>query len=138
MNTFIAKAKLFILTYKWLLFPLIPFIIFVPLILFIISAHTKPHASHTNQQNNSQISQSPTQTEISPQTKVSLAPTEGHSHLDDQSDSLDQEEQAIAFGKLKRDPDTLVKGNISLATLPDGSIKYEYATNDPKRPQMQI
>jgi len=140
MNTFIAKAKLFILTYKRLLLTIVPIIIFVPLILFIISAQTNTHTSAKNKKNNSPISQSPTQTEISPQTQVSLTPAEqtGNSYEENQPYSLEQEEKDIAFGKVKRDPNILTKGNISQETLSDGSIKYEYASSDHNRPDMQI
>ena len=152
-NALIAKAKLFFLSYKWLLFPLVPIIIFVFIIFYIFNAQKNPPTPSIKQQNNTEVSQTPRQTAVSPQTEVSLSPSEQPEISPDQvlQSSIDQETNDIAAGKLKfadesdedeqnayPGDDEVEEGSINTKTLPDGSIEYEYSSDDPNMPDMQI
>jgi hypothetical protein len=146
INTFIKKAQFFFSTYKWLLIPLVPIILFSYFIIIIASSQSKKPPA--NQQNTAQVSQSPV-TENSGQTQVSVSP----SGSQERPYGLYNEVQGIAFGN--RDSliggsananngegyasnDEFADGSISEKNLSDGSVEYEYQSDDPQRPHMQV
>lgn len=122
MNTLLTKIKSFYSTYKWLLIPIIPSIFFIFLIFYISSLQTKQSIPPVNTQGGTIAS--PTQ---------SANPAEKN-----QPYTLTQEEQDIAFKKIKLDNEKMAETSISQETLSDGSIKYKYASFDRNRPHMQI
>jgi hypothetical protein len=148
LNTFITKAKLFFSTYKWLLIPLIPIILFSYFIIIIIASN-QSKTPLTNQKNTAKVSQSPI-TEVSPQTQTSVSPSvQPGVSPEGQAYGLYDEVQGIAFGNT----DFLTGGStnegydsdnefadtsISQKNLSDGSVEYEYQSDDPQRPHLQI
>jgi hypothetical protein len=151
INTFITKTKFFFSSYKWLLFPLIPIILFFSFIFVIFSARTIHLVSLTKQQKNStHVSRYPLQTSVSPNVQVSASPS-GQVPVSPETfnqSSLADELHEIATGKLKFTQEESQKAysvdfafareSINHNTLPDGSIEYKYASSDPSRPNIQI
>ena len=153
INTFFSKAKEFFFLYKWVLLPLVPAIIFVFMIIYLFAAQSTSPKSSIKQQNTQQISQSPVQNNSYQQSQVSVYPNEPADISPDQmlQSSIIQEADAIAKGKLKfadenqdneqngyPGGDEVAEGSNSTKTLPNGSTEYEYPSDDPNRPHMQI
>jgi hypothetical protein len=127
INIFIAKIKLFFLSYKVLFFILI--IIFIPIFFYFFAVQknlSTPIAKRQNTIENSHTTK---------QTPVSLSPSKGPINS---PVTLAQEANEIASGKLKFTKDSEDGKNIKTISLPDGSTEYEYSSDDLNRPDVQI
>lgn len=140
-NIFLTKIKHFLFAYKWLLLSLILIIICAFIIHLLFLGHSAPPTQPAKQQIIINSTPSPEQSEVSPK----ISPV---SQLN-QPTTLADEVNDIAFGKLRYMPSLqkLTPGSagsefagtiINKISLGDGSIQYEYASTDPKRPHMQI
>jgi hypothetical protein len=150
LNIFVAKVKFFSSTYKWLLFPLVPIIIFICIIFYLFSAQKNQPASTVNQPTSAPVSGSPSQAETSPEKSVSPSSGETDTSPDQVlQSSIETEAHTIATGGLKfaqnendnteyPGDDEVDEGSIKTTPLPDGSTEYEYASDDPYRPHVQI
>lgn len=160
METFIAKVKIFFSTYKWLLFPIVPIIIFIYIIVYIFSAQKTPSTQLTQPLPTSEVSQSqePSQASQQPQVSISQADQSEISPGELSPDqviksSIDEEANTISSGDLKLaqddsddqlgqnaypGDDEVDEGSLNTVTLSDGSIEYEYPSDDPNRPHIQI
>lgn len=134
LNTFLVKAKFFISTYKWVLIPLVIALLFMYFIIVFITSNQQKTTSQNNVSPQSQISISPSeQPEISPQNRLY---------------GLDNAVQSIAFGKQSStggntneehgSNNEFSDMSISQKTFSDGSIEYEYQSDDLQRPHMQL
>lgn len=155
-NTWLEKTKVFFVTYKWLLFPIVPIIIFIYIIIYLFYAQKNPTEQLTNIQPTSAISQSPQPSQASQQSQISVLPSEeaavspGETTSDQAlQSSIDQQAGSIATGSLKfaqvdqgdssyPGDNEVSEGSTNTTTLSDGSTEYEYPSDDPNRPHIQI
>jgi cytoskeletal protein RodZ len=122
MNNLLPKVKLFFTTYKWLLFPLIPILIFIILLIVIL---TKP------------------QTQKAPQSHVVTIPTPTTATTQNETGSTQPTTPPAADAPASEDlgyekPLEQQDGFQEKASQNDGSTVYYFSSENPNRPNIVI